>query len=151
MKIITGAPIGLRRIDRWNLSERERAFRKALFISRLSSRLADATMDGTIGIHAFEKMEPEKKATLWDHAYEQAMKGFSTRAYIKNDSPLLKQITFLERYFSLPKKIQGARERHSEIIKKITTRLTKGNIDPQENHLLELERLARKAKIVPGE
>lgn len=145
VKLIRGVPRGLRLIGGFGLNEREIALRKALFVSRRSAKIADATVDANVGICTFEKMDPEQKSALWGQFYDRAMVSLRSRPEVNGDQALTNQIIFLQRFFSLPKKIYEARERHWRIIERVTRRLTENHIDPKENYLHELDRLVKKA------
>ena len=144
VSLIGGGLRGLRMIDHFNLPPREIALRKALFLSRRSARIADAAIDATVHVKEFEKMDPKERAVHWDHSYEHAITGFLRRPEIKKDPELSNQITFLQKFFSLPGRIYEARERHWKKIEKVEKRLLEEHIDPKVNHLQQLDRLVKR-------
>jgi hypothetical protein len=150
LNLIRRMPVGLRRIGRSDLPEREVALKKALFVSRRSAKLADARIDAEMSVFEFEKMDPERKFLLWNQYYETAVNRFKQKPVIRDDEELMKQLVFLQKFFSLPAKIYEEREAHWTIIEKVLKRLVEKKIDPAENFRLELDRIVRKAKMSNG-
>jgi hypothetical protein len=149
IRLIRRTPVGLRRIGRFGLSEREMALKRALFVSRRSAKLADAAVDATVSIGAFERLSPEEKYILWNRWYEEAVNCFKKTPEVRDDPELIKQMSFLQRFFMLPTKLFEQRKRHGQLIEKVLRRSIERFVDPEINYRQQLDNIARKAKI-PG-
>ncbi len=145
VRLIKSIGRGLRLIDTFDMSRREIALRKALFLSRRSAKLADAAIDATIHIREFEKMDPKDRAVFWDKAYEEGITILSKKPEIRGDNGLVKQLDFLQRFFSLPKRIYEERERYWKIIENIVRKPIGEHPDLESGYLQRLDKLVKKA------
>jgi hypothetical protein len=146
LKIISRVPKGLEKIERFKLEPREKAFKKALFISRQAARLADAAIDAEIGIEKFEALSPRDRHWTWNNTYEAAMSRFRQRPYAKSDRLLAAQLSFLEKFFSLPVKIHRMRQKHWGIVNRVIEKSSKSAVPPSEGLLKEIDRLLARSR-----
>jgi len=147
-KIILGIPKVLAQIERNKvLPTKEKAFRKARFISDQAANLVDARIDAELktaskrGIDIFEALPPLEKKAIWDERYEDTMRGLSGHPIIASDPLIMEQLKFIQSFFTMPNKIREKRAKHVSIIRKVIEHSLSGNRNPSEGLLKEVDRL----------
>lgn len=132
---------GLPRLEKTKDPRAVKDLKKALFVSRMAAKLTDAAIDAQIGVVKFEQMSERDRHWTWNNTYESAVAGLKKRPFIKEDPVLVKNINFLENFFTLPQKIHRIREKHWKIISKVKEKSRITNHDPKIGLAKEMDRL----------
>jgi hypothetical protein len=117
--------------------------RQGLHINDLCSQLTDAYIDGTIGIDKFETMPKKERDKLWVEGFDNLFKVMML-PHLKQHAPALKVAENIERFLSLPKGINDARDGKKNLDTRAKNKMKRYKESPRTNFLKAVERVTER-------